>query len=183
MPQGVEVFVEGGVATVEFVDREKRVDGLNALLQAGGQQVRKVTRPRQAYVVPEDVARAAGLLDDAVDDDADTPPSNSLPQSESAGTGTENHGTKAPADGTTSTELVGDGTGEKLPELPDSAYPADAQPLDPPAEKAWPDGEPEADWRRPELDAYAASKGIDTRELPNRAAVVKAINDAKENAS
>lgn len=197
MPQGVEVFVEGGVATVEFVDPEKRNAGLNALLRAGGQSVGKVTRPRPAYVVSEDVARAAGLLDDAsngpsdeafangtdtIDDQSTTPPDGALPIVEAAGTGVENHGTEAPADGTF-TELVGDGSGQALPEVPDSAYPADAQPLDPPITKTWPDGEPEADWRRGDLDDYAQHvTHIDTRELPNRAAVVKAINDAKENA-
>lgn len=41
--------------------------------------------------------------------------------------------------------------------------------------KAWPDGEPELDWKRPELDAYAASKGLDTRELQNKRDVLAAI--------
>lgn len=46
----------------------------------------------------------------------------------------------------------------------------------PAAEKgAWPDGSPDEDWKRSELDAYAASKGIDTTNLPNKAAVLAAL--------
>ncbi|MGV0738230.1 hypothetical protein ABQF35_14280 [Mycobacterium syngnathidarum] len=48
------------------------------------------------------------------------------------------------------------------------------------ATQAWPDGEPELEWKRPELDAYAASKGIDTRELPNKRDVLAAITKAAE---
>lgn len=163
MPQGVEVLVEDGYATVEFVDPAKRGPGLNALLQAGGDQVQKVTRPRNGYVVPEDVARAAGLLDIAtayVDE----------------GTGVENQGTEV-AIGETA-ELSGDGSGEQLPEVPAEAYGPDSLPLDEPAEKTWPDGDPEDDWKRPELDAYAkAVKGLDTSDLKTEADVLAAIND------
>lgn len=46
--------------------------------------------------------------------------------------------------------------------------------------KAWPDGEPDDDWKRPELDAYAkAVKGIDTREFKNKDAVLAAITKAE----
>jgi hypothetical protein len=66
MPAGVEVLIEDGVAEIVFVDRAKRGPGLTALLAAGGaESVQKVTRPRSAYRVPEVVARAAGLLDEA----------------------------------------------------------------------------------------------------------------------
>lgn len=49
-----------------------------------------------------------------------------------------------------------------------------------PATQVWPDGDPEIEWKRPELDAYAASKGIDTRELPNKRDVLAAITKAAE---
>ncbi|AYP70003.1 hypothetical protein I5G62_gp17 [Mycobacterium phage CRB2] len=44
----------------------------------------------------------------------------------------------------------------------------------------YPEGEPTEDWRRPELDSYALDKkGLDTTELPNKKAVLKAISEAK----
>lgn len=44
--------------------------------------------------------------------------------------------------------------------------------------QAWPEGTPNEDWKRAELDAYAASvKGIDTSQEPNKAAVVTAIQN------
>ena len=66
MPIGVEVDIEDDEATVAFVDRTRKGPGLNALLKVGGtENVRKVTLPREAYVVPVWVARDAGLTDDA----------------------------------------------------------------------------------------------------------------------
>lgn len=47
-----------------------------------------------------------------------------------------------------------------------------------PAVKAYPSGTPSDDWRRPELDAYAADKGIDTTGLANKAEVLAAIQNA-----
>ncbi|ART68197.1 hypothetical protein BTO20_06025 [Mycobacterium dioxanotrophicus] len=46
-------------------------------------------------------------------------------------------------------------------------------------QKAWPDGEPDDDWKRPQLDAYAAAHGIDTSKLSNKAEVLAAIQEAK----
>ena len=66
MPIGVEVDIEDDEATVAFVDRTRKGPGLNALLKVGGpENVRKVTLPREAYVVPVWVARDAGLTEDA----------------------------------------------------------------------------------------------------------------------
>ncbi|AQT78321.1 hypothetical protein B1R94_02320 [Mycolicibacterium litorale] len=60
----MNVLVEDGEATIEFVDQSLRGSGLGKLLSVGGpQQVRKVTRPRVAYIVPEAVARDAGFID------------------------------------------------------------------------------------------------------------------------
>lgn len=65
MPQGVAVDVEDGFATIEFVDRSKRGQGLTTLLAlTSPDNIEKQTRPRTAYRVPVDVARAAGLLDE-----------------------------------------------------------------------------------------------------------------------
>ena len=67
-----------------------------------------------------------------------------------------------------------------------SALPSDpggyaAQPDTPPVApvpagtQPWPAGEPTEDWKRSELDAYAADKGVDTTGLPNKAAVLAAL--------
>ncbi|AVO21321.1 hypothetical protein PBI_MEGABEAR_11 [Mycobacterium phage Megabear] len=66
MPAGVEVTVEDDVATVVFTDKKLRAQGVGALLEAGRpDQVQKITRPETGYVVPVEVARRAGFLDEA----------------------------------------------------------------------------------------------------------------------
>ncbi|WP_166905924.1 hypothetical protein [Mycobacterium sp. DL440] len=67
MPTGVDVAVEDGFATIEFVDPSLRGPGLGKLLEVGTppELIEKVTRPRLAYIVPEGNARLAGLLDEA----------------------------------------------------------------------------------------------------------------------
>lgn len=70
MPQGVEVYVEGGFATIDFVDRTLRGPGLSRLIDSGGPSIiEKMTRsgPRVQYRVPEGNAREAGLLDTPAD--------------------------------------------------------------------------------------------------------------------
>jgi hypothetical protein len=76
MPKGVDVFLAGGVAVIEFADPAARGPGLAALLKAGGPSgVRKSTAGvRPAYIVAEEVARAAGLLDDPTPVRAQVPP-------------------------------------------------------------------------------------------------------------
>lgn len=43
-----------------------------------------------------------------------------------------------------------------------------------------PDGEPNEDWKRYELDAYAVWKGIDTTGLPNKSAVLDKLTNPAE---
>lgn len=187
MPAGIEVVVEEGFATIDFIDGTLRGPGLAKLLEVGTppEAIEKLTRegPRAVYVVPEGNAREAGLLDEATEYVA---PAD----------GVEKTGIELPADGTV-TEVVLDGTGNPADLLPPIENP-DGTPLDPhvPADhegttvgdpnqdplptgdfapKTWPDGEPDSDWTRPELDAYAASKGLDTRELRNKDMVLDAI--------
>lgn len=139
MPEGVDVVVENGFATIEFVDRSLRGPGLAKLLAVGTppELIDKVTLPRLAYIVPEGNARLAGLLDEA------EPPNFA-------------EGGVIPADA-------------DLPEtLPDTAH---VVPV------SWPDGDPDDDWKRAELDAYASAHGLDTRELPNKAAALAAIQE------
>lgn len=216
MPVGVEVVVEEGFATIDFVDGTLRGPGLAKLLAIGTppDAIEKLTRegPRAVYVVPEGNAREAGLLDEATEFVA---PAD----------GIEKVGIELPADGTV-TEVVlngGDSPFEPLPviENPDGTTPLEAVvgsvdaaeavvagdaeliaipgggavesvptghegtaigdagqeslPTGDFAPKTWPDGEPEIEWKRPELDAYASSKGLDTVELQNKAEVLAAI--------
>lgn len=188
MPAGIEVVVEEGFATVDFVDGTLRGPGLAKLLEVGTppEAIEKLTRegPRAVYVVPEGNAREAGLLDEATEYIA---PAD----------GIEKVGIELPADGTV-TEVILDGSAGPLESLPVIENHNGTTPLDPRvptdhegtavgdpnqeplstgdfAPKAWPEGDPLLDWRRPELDAYAASKGLDTKELPNKEAVFAAI--------
>lgn len=66
MPAGVDVFIEDGFATIDFVDRSKRGPALAVLLALGGPDlIETMTRtgPRTLFRVPEGNAREAGLLD------------------------------------------------------------------------------------------------------------------------
>jgi hypothetical protein len=49
-------------------------------------------------------------------------------------------------------------------------------PVETASEPEVPEGEPSENWKRDELDAYARSKGLDTADLPNKHAVLEAIN-------
>lgn len=66
MPAGVEVVVDDGFATIDFVDRKLRGPGIARLLEAGGPEtIEKLTGGlRAVYRVPEGNAREAGLLDE-----------------------------------------------------------------------------------------------------------------------
>ncbi|UVT31445.1 endonuclease VII [Mycobacterium phage Sejanus] len=155
MPEGVNVVVEDGFATVEFVDKKLGGPALAKVFAQGTppELVEKRTRPRVTYTMPEGNARAAGLLDEA----------------------------DVPAAIVDTTEIP---DGEAVPEpvlveggpLPDGSLPVLETSGDD-APKSWPDGEPNDDWKRPELDSYAAALGLDTRGLPNKDAVLKAIHD------
>ena len=157
MPAGVEVVVENGFATIDFVDKTLRGPGLAKLFEIGTppDAIEKLTRegPRAVYVVPEGNAREAGLLDEVT-----------AYLEHPVGGGSEMVGT----DGVVGevTELVTEGNVEPLPDIVPDDEP-----------KAWPDGDPEMDWTRDELNAYAASKGIDAHELPNKQTVLDAIAD------
>lgn len=185
MPAGIEVVVEEGFATIDFVDGTLRGPGLAKLLEVGTppEAIEKLTRegPRAVYVVPEGNAREAGLLDEATEHVA---PAD----------GVEKTGTEAKADGSP-TELDSQDSGNPDGTALDPQAPTDHESTavgDPNQEplstgdfapKAWPDGDPELDWRRSELDAYAKSKGLDTKELPNKEAVFAAITKHAAEAS
>ncbi|MHC9292050.1 hypothetical protein ACRCUN_06255 [Mycobacterium sp. LTG2003] len=159
MPEGVDVVVEDGFATIDFVDKSKRGPGLAKLLEVGTppDAIEKVTRPRVLYTVPEGNAREAGLLDEADIPDA------------IAGTTEIPDGDPVPAP-----TFVEGGP------LPDGSVPVLSTSGEDVLPKAWPDGEPSDEWKRPELDAYAKSKGIDPSALPNKDAVLDAIRKAEQ---
>lgn len=172
MPAGIEVVVEEGFATIDFVDGTLRGPGLAKLLELGTppEAIEKLTRegPRAVYVVPEGNAREAGLLDE-VDDDYQ-PPAGMTDET----TGDDGSGAALPLAEPVSTDADGTAIGDPTQEpLPTGDF----------APKAWPEGDPELDWRRPELDAYAASKGLDTKELPNKEVVFAAITKHAAEAS
>lgn len=58
------VTIEDGVATIVFANASKRLRGIGLLLDVAGdpQLVKKVTLPELAYIVPEWVAHAAGMV-------------------------------------------------------------------------------------------------------------------------
>lgn len=68
MPEGIVAEVDGGFATIDFVDTSLRGPALNRLLDIGGPAtIETLTRvkgsPRRQYRVPEGNAREAGLID------------------------------------------------------------------------------------------------------------------------
>ena len=70
MPAGVETVVDGGFATIDFIDVSLRGPALAKLLEVGGPgTIQTITRegPRRKYRVAEGNAREAGLLDTPVD--------------------------------------------------------------------------------------------------------------------
>lgn len=76
MPQGVAVFIEHGLATIDFIDPSLKGRGIAALLEhTPADLVEKMTRsgPRVLYRVPEGNARDAGLLDEVSQTDVHFP--------------------------------------------------------------------------------------------------------------
>ena len=168
---GVDVVVDDGVATFDFRERGTRGPGLAALIAAGGKP-RKVTRggPRPRYEVDEQAARRAGMLAEPVQalatdvrtsaGDATGIVQPTIPSSVNAHTQSQHHGKLRQR--------------EQQPTLGDQAA-ALAEPEQP---VTWPEGEPNDDWRRDEIDDYALAHGLDTRDIRLKADALKAIQDA-----
>lgn len=218
MPEGVEVLVENGFATIDFVDRSKFAAGLSALLaHTPHGLIQKLTRsgPRTQYQVPEGNAREAGLLDSAslvstLPDRVDLVHGARLADADPNAFG-EDHW-HHPQNGVDGHAYVSDRDGDNghirgplRPNKPVSDAPsvpagasigaADLQKLvkehtpkpvavsgaavtvsPTPVPLDYPEGEPNDKWSRTELDAYAiAIKKMDTTDLPNKSAVLKAI--------
>lgn len=180
MPAGVEVVVEGGFATIEFVDPNKRGPGLAALLaHTPSELIEKVTRPAVRYIVPEGNARAAGLLDkasrvsalaapvvtSAADASGATPPE--------APSVTELHA-QTVRTGSYSDEFdkggVVVGSAVVKPAVAESGLPP----------TGYDDGFPDMDWSRKAIDAYAAAltPPLDTTGEKNKQDAIAAIRGA-----
>lgn len=54
----------------------------------------------------------------------------------------------------------------------------ETSPAPPAATLTYDDGLPDMDWHRTAMDEYAASRGLDTTQLPNKATVLDAIREA-----
>lgn len=178
MPAGVEVLVEGGFATIDFVDPKLRGVGVAALLEHTPPEfIETLTRtgPRRLYRVPEGNAREAGLIDKASQVEA-----LEAPDTSSAGNAfgavppefpsTANLHAQVVRSGSYASEYADGGLLGALTDVDPSSYPPDAQPIEP---------LPEIDWSRAALNEYAEKHGIDSPEnLPNKGAVLDAINKA-----
>lgn len=65
MPAGIEVVIDEGFASIDFIDRSLRGPALGRLVQSGCPiDVDSRSGPRKVYIVPEGNAREAGLVDD-----------------------------------------------------------------------------------------------------------------------
>ena len=194
MPAGVEVVVDEGFATIDFVDPKLRGPALDKLLKIGGPEtIEPLTREkgaeRKLYRVPEGNAREAGLLDDDGDVAAEVV--------HVAADGTE---TPLVPDADGFVTLVSDGTGggdgllppvvnddpnsvplTPLGEANEPAAQGDNENLAPAAPAEFPEGEPTTDWKLAELKAYASTKGIDAHELRTKAEVLALINAPGDN--
>ncbi|MGH3556413.1 hypothetical protein [Mycobacterium sp.] len=153
MTTGIEVAVRDGFAVIDFIDPSLRGPALAKLAEiGGGDSIEPLTRggARKGYRVPEGNAREAGLLIDSTHVDA----------------------LEAASDSGFATALAAAGNG--LPHTLAGQRPTQQDS----APHNYPDGAPDDSWHRAELDAYAqAVKGIDITELPNKAAVLAAINE------
>jgi hypothetical protein len=73
MAEGIQVEVTDGFAHIQFLDREKAGPAITKLLELGGPGLLDVdtrSNSRKTYIVPESIARDAGLLDEAAPTEA-----------------------------------------------------------------------------------------------------------------
>lgn len=76
MAEGIHAEVTDGFAHIQFLDREKAGPAITKLLELGGPGLLDVdtrSNSRKTYIVPESIARDAGLLDDQPADEDATP--------------------------------------------------------------------------------------------------------------
>lgn len=74
MAEGIQVEVENGFAHIQFLDKSKGGPAITKLLELGGPELIDVdtrSNPRKTYIVPEGMARDAGLLDESDSDQSE----------------------------------------------------------------------------------------------------------------
>lgn len=173
MPEGIIAEVDGGFATIDFIDRSLRGPGLAKLLEIGGPEtVETLTRsgPRKKYRVPEGNAREAGLLDGDGDVAVvgDTGAADSLAGAASTGV--------SPFAGSKNTW----GTGREPLADPEVAADEDDDDLaDLPVEGDDVVDAPSEDWKLDDLRAYARDKGIDLDGARTKVDVLARIKEAE----
>jgi hypothetical protein len=194
MPKGVETHVDNGFAVVDFFDPSLRGPALAKLLDIGGPStIETITRegPRRKYRVPEGNAREAGLLDTPSVKLAsgDTGAAEALSSASPFGARPDPQTVKGRAyvGQTPKEEVLGNtsvattvvpGSGTKTPAVPPLHSDVIANVAA--ATRPWPQGQPNADWKRSELDAYAKQvKGINTSKENSKADVVARIIGTK----
>lgn len=68
MAEGILAEVQDGFAHIQFLDKAKVGPSIAKLLEIGGPELIDVdtrSNPRKTYIVPEGMAKEAGLLDDS----------------------------------------------------------------------------------------------------------------------
>ncbi|ADX31937.1 hypothetical protein TPA2_gp23 [Tsukamurella phage TPA2] len=166
MPAGIEVEVDNGFATLDFVNKSLRGPALAKLIeQGGGEIVETITRegPRRKYRVPLGNAQAAGLIDGS------TP----VTPVKSAG---RDSGSAAALKAAKSTGPYPFPTSRNKWSTGDPAATADllgfqaltAQGVD----------LPDSTWKLDEMRTFAREQEIDTTGLTTKAATLERIEDA-----
>jgi len=185
MPDGVEVQVEGGYATIDFVDPARRGPGLAQLLaHTNPRDIEKLTRsgPRAArYRVPEACAKAAGLLDRKSRVDALEVPATSSATDATGATPPEGPSTRHLfAQTVRSGDAVGFNFGEAVSRALAASGVSSAAPVAATPVTGYDDGLPDMDWPRRAINDYAATltPPLDTTGEPNKRAAIAAIEEA-----
>lgn len=85
MAEGIQVEVTDGFAHIQFLDKSQLGPAISKLLALGGPQLIDVdtrSNPRKTYIVPEGMAREAGLLDEPEAEEATEPEPEAGPEGE-----------------------------------------------------------------------------------------------------
>lgn len=166
MPAGIEVEIDGGFATLDFVNKALRGPALAKLIEEGGPHiVETITRegPRRKYRVPQGNAAAAGLIDGS------TPvtPVKSAGQDSGSAARLKNAKATGPYPFPTSRNKWSTGDPSTTGELPG------AQGL-----AARGVALPDETWKLDDLRTFARDNEIDIAGLTTKAAVLERINEA-----
>ncbi|WAB09190.1 hypothetical protein SEA_LITTLEMUNCHKIN_14 [Gordonia phage LittleMunchkin] len=194
MPEGIIAEIDGGFATLDFVDRSLRGPALQKLIDIGGQHsIDVLTRsgPRKQYRVPEGNAREAGLIDEATAAlvGGDTGAADALANSGSTtgspdpvtsrnawGTGRDpvtvpvDAPVEDPADEDAETPEIETETVGDQPVSVVSETPADDHPVNVLAGPV-----PDEDWKYDDMRAYARDHGIDLDGARSKVDVLERI--------